>query len=323
MSTRPSPLLSIIVIGFRMSRQLENTLYSLSNDYQLNCSSCSYEVIVVENESDDNLDKQYIADLNGDFHYFLREEHSQSPVPAVNFAFEQCRGQFVGLIIDGARLLSPRAIEFALMAQSIGNNAIAMVPGYHIGDQEQHLHDNGYTFENDLALLQKIDWRNNGHRLFEISTFSNGNRRGFLQPMMECSCIFASIENFKKIGYADSRFMLAGGGAINLHIYRSLGMLKDSKLIVLAGEGSFHQFHGGVTTSNDESRDETMAQYTTQLNELWDGGFQALRQEPILLGAISKWANPHLLESSRFAGVRFERLEQQKKPTWPDDKIDQ
>lgn len=302
-----------------MSRQLENTLYSLSCDYQSNCDPDSYEVVVVENSSDDCLSKSFVSELSGQFRYYLRNEESSSPVPAVNFAFEKCRGSFIGLIIDGARMLSPRVIEHALMAYNASNNAVAMVPGYHIGTQEQHLHSENYTFEQDQQLLDSILWQTNGYRLFEISTFSNGNRRGFLQPMMECSCVFAAHASYEKIGFADHRFMLAGGGAINLHIYRSLGMLKDSRLFVLAGEGSFHQFHGGATTSHDEQRENLMAQFMEQLNECWPDGFQALRREPILLGSISKEANSALSNSCEFAKTRFERLEANNKPIWPDD----
>lgn len=313
------PRLSIIVIGFRMSRQLENTLYSLSCDYQRNCNPDSYEIIVVENSSNDCVSKSFVSNLSGQFRYYLREEESSSPVPAVNFAFEKCRGSFVGLIIDGARMLSPRVIEHALIANNASSDAVAMVPGYHIGSQEQHLHSESYTFEQDQQLLDSIHWQTNGYRLFEISTFSNGNRRGFLQPMMECSCVFAAHSNFEKIGFADSRFMLAGGGAINLHIYRSLGMLKDSKLFVLAGEGSFHQYHGGATTSHDDQRENLMAQYMEQLNECWPDGFQALRREPTLLGSISSQANKALASSCEFAQTRFNRLVEQDKPQWPDD----
>ncbi len=313
------PILSIIVVGYKMPRQLENTLYSLSNEFQLNVHRDDYEVIVVENESQEVLDPLFTETLSGQYRYFLRSEASQSPVAAVNFGFSKSRGEFSCLIIDGARMLTPRTLEFALMAYRMNPQSVVMVPGYHLGDQEQHLHDEAYSFERDESMLESIDWKNNGYKLFAISTFSNGNRRGFLQPMMECSCVFSSLAKFEEIGYADERFTLAGGGAINLHIYRKLGMLENSTLVVLAGEGSFHQFHGGVTTSNDTEREKTMAAYTSQLNELWPGGFQALRRDPILLGAISKWATPHLSESSRFASVRFDRLEEQGKPKWPDD----
>ncbi len=321
MPNADTPTLSIIVIGYRMSRQLENTLYTLSIHYQRNVKQADYEVIVVENESDDEIDESIINALGANFHFYKRKETSTSPVSAVNFAFERCHGEFICLIIDGARMVTPRTIEYALMAYKISKNAIAMVPGYHLGSREQHLHGEDYSFSRDQELLDSIDWQNNGYLLFTISTFSNGNRRGYLQPMMECSCVFASRGNFARIEYADKRFSLPGGGGINLHIYRSLGMLPGSKLFVLPGEGSFHQFHGGVTTSSDPSRAQTMERYNRQLNELWPGGFQALRREPILLGAVTQWANDLLQRSSQLAQRRFGRLVEQQKPSWPDDEM--
>ena len=55
-STQNTPKLSIIVIGYKMAKQLVNTLYTLSEDYQQNVSAKDYEVIVVENDSTDTLD---------------------------------------------------------------------------------------------------------------------------------------------------------------------------------------------------------------------------------------------------------------------------
>ena len=39
------------------------------------------------------------------------------------------------------------------------------------------------------------------------------------------------MKSFASIGFADQRFDLRGGGAINLHMYRSLGLLPESKLV--------------------------------------------------------------------------------------------
>ena len=50
-----SPKVSIVVILHRMSRQAENTLYSLSTAFQRNVSDDDYEIIAVENASDDPL----------------------------------------------------------------------------------------------------------------------------------------------------------------------------------------------------------------------------------------------------------------------------
>ena len=132
-----------------------------------------------------------------------------------------------------------------------------------------------------------MDWRGDGYELFGISTFSGANRRGYLQPIMECNCLFASAENFAAIGHANTEFTLPGGGSINLHMYRSLGMLPGTQLFVTPGEGSFHQFHGGVTTSSYAQREAEIEKHRVQLHSYWPGGFHSLRREPKLLGRFA------------------------------------
>ena len=139
----------------------------------------------------------------------------------------------------------------------------------------------------EKELLKSTNWKENGYELFSIADISGANPHGYLQPIMECNCMFAPAESFKKIAYADERFTLRGGGAINLHMFRSLGLLEGSTLIVLPGEGSFHQYHGGVTTSEYQGLEQEHASHSVQLQDIWQGDFHSLRREPILLGAVT------------------------------------
>jgi hypothetical protein len=136
---------------------------------------------------------------------------------------------------------------------------------------------------------------------------------------MECNCLFAPRSKFSQIGNADPRFMLDGGGAVNLHIYRSLGLLPDTPLVVLPGEGSFHQYHGGVTTSEYAELESVKAQHNAQLQEVWQGHFHSLRREPTLLGTVSPQAQPYLQLSLERAERRYQRLQHEGKAFWPDD----
>ena len=68
------PALSVIVIGYSMSEQLQRTLLTLAADYQQQLNADDYEVIVVENSSADNLAAATVAQLPANFRYFLREE---------------------------------------------------------------------------------------------------------------------------------------------------------------------------------------------------------------------------------------------------------
>lgn len=318
-----TPTLSVIVIVYNMPRQAMNTLFSLSLPYQKNVTPDDYEVIVVENRSANTLDADAVAALGPQFRYFLRDEAGVSPVPAVNFAFEQCRGSQIGLIIDGARLVTPRVIEYALLAARISEHALVMVPGYHLGTQDQKFHlETGHSEALEIEKLQELAWQENGYRLFKWACWSSSNQRGYFQPMQECSAIFCSANNFRRIGGADPRFDQAGGGSINLHIYRSLGMLPDSLLYVLPGEGSFHQFHGGITTTqhaDEEQRKALLKTFDERLEAVWGGPFKALTREPMMLGAVTHWAQPFLEKASEMAMQRFTRLTTVKKPFWDDD----
>jgi hypothetical protein len=315
------PLLSIIVVAYEMSQQLANTLFTLSAGYQRGVSEKDYEVIVVENSSVDNFDESLLPALGNNFHFFRRLETSPTPVPAVNFAFDKCRGRAIGLMIDGARMVTPRVVQYVLMSQRISRNFLTVVPGYHLGDQAQHLNvSHGYDEAAEKKLLDSTNWRSDGYELFSVSDISGANPNGYLQPIMECNCMFAPAASFKKIGYADERFDLRGGGAINLHMFRSLGLLEGSEYFVIPGEGSFHQYHGGVTTSEYDGLDEEHQSHSEQLQSIWSGEFHSLRREPILLGAVTPRAQQYLQFSSERAMKRYKRMQARGERLWEDDR---
>lgn len=315
------PKISIIVVVYKMARQAMNTLYSLSVDYQRNVCADDYEVIVVENNSGHNMDENAIAQLNGNFRYFLRNELSQSPVGAINFGFEKARGTSICLMIDGARMVTPRILEFALQAHAINPDALVSVPGYNLGTQDQRFHkENQHDEIIEQQLLEKIHWKNNGYRLFDVASIGGANPKGFFHPLMECNCVFTSAANFERIGRANPDFQLPGGGSINLHIYRQLGLLAQSRYyFLMIGEGSFHQFHGGITTAQWDDLDEVLESHRKQLHSYWEGGFHSLRREPMLLGAVNSHAQHYLHFSAKQAKQRFARLRKHDKLVWADD----
>ncbi len=314
------PLISVIVIGYDMPEQLLNTARSLATDYQQGISADEYEVLIVENRSSNNVDEQAILALGDHFRFFRRENTGRTPVPAINFAFGQARGELVGLMIDGARMLSPGVLRQARDLYRQHPKALVAVPGYHLGQDEQHkAGEPALLRQREKAALASINWPSNGYDLFSISTFSGANRRGYLQPLMECNCLFSSAKHFEDIGYADERFTLGGGGSVNLHMYRSLGLLPDTKLFILPGEGSFHQYHGGVTTSSYAERQAEIESHRVQLHSFWPGGFHSLRRKPALYGPICEQATGFLSFSEEMAQRRQQRLERLDLPEWPDD----
>ena len=59
----------------------------------------------------------------------------------------------------------------------------------------------------------------------------------------------------------DERFALPGGGLANHDLYRRACALDGVELVVLLGEATFHQYHGGAATSRRFTWDDMHADY--------------------------------------------------------------
>ena len=316
------PTLSLIVIVYDMPRQAMNTLYSLSARHQRNVQEADYEIVVVENRSPHTLDPAAVAQLGCNIRYTLRDEAGVSPAAAINEGLRQAQGRCIGLMIDGARMITPRVVEYALMAHRMAEHSLLAIPSFNLGFQLQHHHlDTGYNEAIEQQLLQQTRWQDNGYRLYDISCIGEANPRGVFQSFMESNCYFSSRQNFTAIGGADETFQYPGGGGLNLHMFRALGMLVHSNpYFITPGEGSFHQFHGGVSTSQREDRETMLVPPRIQLESHWGGQpFQALEREPTLLGAVSQHAQPFLHYSAQRGWKRLNRLHKQTQPFWRDD----
>lgn len=290
MSTAPK--ISIVVVIYKMSRQAENTLYSFSPEYQLGVDAADYEVIVMENESEDELGEERAEAFGPNFSYHRRPNTNSSPVPSLIEGVSLARGENLGIVIDGARMVTPRVLQYALAAFRINPHAMVNVPGYHLGSGEQHA-NHAHDAEVEQQLLDKVDWRTDGYRLFTISTFFHGrHQRGYLLPVMESNAMFCSRSDYELVGGADPRFDMVGGGMVNLDLYYEIGSREHVELFALPGEGTFHQFHGGVTTKPDDSRDDLLADFRAQYQRLRGHKFRMLERQPRLLGAVTGWAMP-------------------------------
>jgi hypothetical protein len=84
----------------------------------------------------------------------------------------------------------------------------------------------------------------------------------------------------------DERYNDYGGGYANLDLYLRLLQVPDTPAYLLYAEGTFHQFHGGVTTGTGGDALQRIASAIQQQDRAIHGSDRTLPNAvPILLGA--------------------------------------
>lgn len=287
------PKLSIVVIVYKMPDQAERTLHSLSARHQHGVTEGEYEIIVVENHSDRLLGAERALKQGGNIRYFHRNETERTPVHAINYGASVARGSHLAIMIDGARMVTPGVVRGALNAFRLDPEAAVSAPGYHIGHKLQQVAVNeGYNEQVEAGLLQEINWPENGYRLFDIAVLSGSCQGGFFQANYESNFIGMSRRKWRQLGGVDARYNDFGGGNANLDLYKRLLETPGTSFYLLYSEGSFHQFHGGVTTGTlKEERARIYKQLDDQDREIRGDDRSPPSVRPILLGE----PHPHVL----------------------------
>lgn len=241
-----APQISVIVIAFNMARELPRTLRSLSPELQRGVDDLSYEVIVVDNGSSDPVAMGSEANVN-----LIRiDDASHSPVAAVNLGLDRARGELVGVLIDGARIASPGLIRHAELAARLDPRALIFTLGFHLGPVIQTKSvPAGYDQAEEDRLLASVDWESDPYRLFSIAALAGSSANGWFMPIAESNALFMRGELWRELGGYDERFQSPGGGFANLDLFARACALPETLTILLLGEGTFHQVHGGVATN--------------------------------------------------------------------------
>lgn len=293
------PLLSVVVVVYDMPQQALNTLVSLSPDHQREADARDYEVVVVENSSAAMLSPEDVTRSCPNARYLRRDEAGLSPAAALNEGAARARGRVLALMVDGARMVSPGVVAGIIRSQAVAAEPVVSVPGYHLGQRlhQDAVHD-GYGAQQEQRALAALDWRADGYRLFDMAVPSASCSGGYLQPIGESNCIALSRRLFKRLGGFDEGFVSRGGGFVNLDFYRR--SVDVGTLVVLPGEGTFHQFHGGATTgAPDVDRDALLLEMRAEYERLRGEPHRPPLQTPILLGRVHPSAVRFLENSLR------------------------
>ena len=167
--------LSVVVVFYNMRREAERTLHSLSRPYQEGIEDVAYEVIVVENGSDDDqkLGSDSVARFGPEFRYLdVGADAVPSPVGALNRAIAESTGRNLALMIDGAHVVTPGVLRFGLDGLRAYRPAVVTTQQWYVGPGQQgDAIDDGYDIDYEDRLFEAIDWPDDGYRLFEIGHF--------------------------------------------------------------------------------------------------------------------------------------------------------
>lgn len=296
--------LSVVVVAFDMARELPRTLRSLSATAQRGIAADEYEVIVVDNGSPAPVDPSMARAFPGELRIERLDPAPPSPARAANLGIELAAGELVGLIVDGARIASPGLLATARLAAGLSDRPVVTALAYHLGPTaHMRASEVGYDQRTEDELLTDSGWEHDGYRLFGVSTLAGSSHRGWFGPMGESSSLFMPPEMWRAVGGLEERFALPGGGLVNHDLYQRACALDGAQLVVLLGEATFHQLHGGAATTRrftwDEMHDE----------------FRSIRgrpstppgNEPLYLGRVPPALLPELEASARLAIDRRQR----------------
>lgn len=279
-------MLSVVVNFFNNRREARNTLHSLTAGYQRGAEGLAYEVIAVDNGSSEPLSEAEVRAYGPQFRYRYVDHASVSPAAAINAACRDAGGEQLLVVIDGAHILSPKILQRSCMAfDALPSPFIATVP-FHLGPKHQY--DSvleGYNQQVEDGVLASSGWKEDGYRLYSATAAFSDGSEGWFGMLFESGCFGLRKSDFFALGGYDERFQSRGGGLVNLDLFRRALLRTELEYVVLLGEGTFHQFHGGVTTNQPRDR-QPWAVFEEEYVRLRGTPYQRVPRAPLLLGAI-------------------------------------
>ena len=250
--------LSVVVVFYNMRREAARTLHSLSRAYQRGIDDLDYEVIVVENGSDEDqrLGEEFVRSFGPEFRYLdLGEDATPSPTDALNRAIKIARGTRVRAhdrrctrrhpgrpAVRHGRACAPTS------PRSSRPNSGTSGPG-----SSRSSSTRATTRRRGRAVRRRSTGRPTGTGSSRSATSSaTATGSTACSRATACSCRARSLE---QVGGFDDSFSMPGGGYANLDLWERLASSPDVTMVSILGEGSFHQVHGGTTT-NDSAHDD-------------------------------------------------------------------
>lgn len=283
-----TPKISVVIVAFNMARELPRTIQSFSCKMQKWISEDQYEIIVVDNGSYLPFDESACREHANNISFFYMEDATKSPVPAINMGLSLAKGDIIGVCVDGARMASPGLLRMVLDASNTSETPVIGTLSFHLGHEPQMkaVH-NGYNQTVEDELLTTVPWQDNGYHLFEISVAGGSSQSGWFEIPAETNALFMRRKDWDVHGGFDEAFISKAGGLSNHDAWTRACALPSAQVIILLGEGTFHQFHGGAATN---AKISNYKNYLAEYEEIRNQTYTRPEGEPISYGRLNGWA---------------------------------
>lgn len=289
-----TPLISVVVVGFDMARELPRTVQSLLPPYQIGMTAGEVQIIVVDNGSAEPVRRDWFP-TDADITVLRVEDGGVSPCRAINRGAALATGQLIAVVIDGARMASPGLMKAALEASRLDPGAFVTTLGFHLGPKVQQVSvTEGYDRGTEDRLLADIGWPANGYRLFEICALGESYREGAFVAPPETTFFVMSRARFQALGGYDENFRALGGGFANYDFFERAVADAGAPLVMLIGEGTFHQLHYGATTQAggiarpaDQGEGSLGDAYAREYEAIRGRPYRRSTPQPLLVGRIT------------------------------------
>ncbi|MEM9054180.1 MAG: glycosyltransferase family A protein [Pseudomonadota bacterium] len=291
------PSISVVIVCYKMDREIVRTVESFNAPYQQGMRQDEIEILVMNNSAKDPIPAEIRAEWPSNVRYIEVPNPPPSPARALNLGAKMARGQIICPVIDGARMASPGLLRYGRKALKSHGAAFVATTGFHLGSERQQIAVlSGYDQKTEDALLDSINWPKQGYRLFEIAAMGGSAKAAWFGQMSESNAPLLTSGFYDKLGGYDEAFDTPGGGLVNLDFFKRAVDIETVPFVLLIGEGTFHQFHGGVTTSRNVREVEadgrtTFERYQEQYQAIRGERFRTPRRRPLLYGIQrGEWA---------------------------------
>ena len=268
----PAPKLSIVVATYRMQREAPRTIASLLPPLQRGVDDLDYEIIVVDNGSPEPLDiggAAATAERPVRLVRIAPEDASPSPAACINVAVRRhAAGDWLMVCIDGARLASSHLVRRTADVLTRHPDAFTFVGSRHLGPKRQMQSvKEGYDQAAEDRLLDTVPWTADLDHLYSISVWAGAHdpKNPLLQN--ESNAFAMARATWDALGGYDEAFSRPGGGLCNLELFSRCVNRGRGLNVLLYGESTFHQVHGGAATSHDGYFGASLPEFTEVTGE--------------------------------------------------------